>query len=155
MIENGERTSRFLQKLSKLYCWLDYYCRFGPPPTTWEVFFIIYNILVGVVLTPFVCFLALTDKCCHHTTEHGIFFIIAYLLLGFLFSTIMCIAFSMNNLSNHHQFRSLAGSSFVKQIDEKRRTAGCLISIMDILVFFLLLVVPFCLNIFYIVLLTR
>ena len=154
MVENKKLTYRFLQKLSKLYCWLDYYCRFGPSPTTWDAFFIIYNVFVSVVLTPFVCFMALTDRCCRHSTEHSTFFIIVYILLGFIFSTIMCIVFRMNNLSKYHQFRSLAGSSFVKQIDEKRKNAGCLVSIMDSLVFFLLLIIPFCLNIFYIILLT-
>ena len=150
-----KKTNRLLRVISRLYCWLDYFCRFAPTPSAWEEFFIIYNLLFAIIMIPFACIFYFSCGDCKCMQGLGRQLVVSYFFLGIVFSTIMSIVFDRKNLKNYHRFRSFAGSSFVKQMDEKRHNAGCLVSIIDFIIFFILLLAPVFVNILCVVLITK
>jgi len=147
---NGEKgNNRFLLTASRLFCRLDYYCRFGM--TLSPLFFIIYN----VVLVFIFIFLWIFSGVLHIRLQGlGRLLILCYAIVGFIFATISSIIFEKNQLRLYHKFRSFAGSSYVKQIDKKRKEVGCVGLIIDFLLFFILLFFPMLINVSIILLIT-
>lgn len=149
------KTNRFLQIISRIYCRLDYYCRFASSSSVWEEFFIMYNLMLAIILIPCTCLYHFSCGYCNFLQGFGKQLILSYFILGIVFSTIMSIVFDKRHLNNYHRLRSFAGSAFVKQLDEKRHNASGLVSVLDFIIFYILLLAPVLINIFCIILITK